>query len=296
MTNQTVNSLYEDGLEAANAMGQITDSVGDSRAQIILSLQHAPDNKFSATHDHPVSLHTDAMVKDIESITVLMRDIRDRQLAQEGKTLADKFAKTSDLYIRDGIRPARAAVLDGDYTRANEILQVKVNPLYQAAHGDAEALLGQLLDSARAAHDLAGERYLLVRNVCFAGGLIGLMLIAWSGRLLIRAVVEPLNEAAAVANAVTSGDLTRQIEITSDDETGQLLKYIRYHRGNRQYCLSDQHPGVERRSGSRQGRRPGPRFCGDGGRSSRLGTAQCRGGEGNQGPHRRFGGQSRRGR
>jgi len=41
-----------------------------------------------------------------------------------------------------------------------------------------------------------------------------LVLAAWIGFLLIRAIVRPINEAVTVANAVASGDLTSKIEVT----------------------------------------------------------------------------------
>ena len=57
--------------------------------------------------------------------------------------------------------------------------------------------------------------------IAFAVGgvLIGLIL----GFFISRAITKPLNEAVKVANQLANGDLTARIDVTSKDETGQLL-------------------------------------------------------------------------
>ncbi|RXZ38720.1 HAMP domain-containing protein [Oxalobacteraceae bacterium CAVE-383] len=47
--------------------------------------------------------------------------------------------------------------------------------------------------------------------------------IACMGLMLARKIVNALNEAVTIAQTVASGDLTKQIEVKSNDETGKLL-------------------------------------------------------------------------
>jgi methyl-accepting chemotaxis protein len=61
---------------------------------------------------------------------------------------------------------------------------------------------------------------------------IGVLLAMIIGFLLMRAIVKPLNEAIAVANAVASGDLTSRIEANSTNETGRLLQALKTMNDN----------------------------------------------------------------
>jgi methyl-accepting chemotaxis protein len=54
----------------------------------------------------------------------------------------------------------------------------------------------------------------------------------WIGFILIRAIVNPINEAVALANAVASGDLTSKIESNTNDETGLLLQALKSMNDN----------------------------------------------------------------
>ena len=60
-----------------------------------------------------------------------------------------------------------------------------------------------------------------------AAMILGVSLAIIIGLLLIRAIVNPLNEAITVANAVASGDLTSRIEVNSTNETGRLLQALK---------------------------------------------------------------------
>ncbi len=62
--------------------------------------------------------------------------------------------------------------------------------------------------------------------------ILGVSLAIIIGFLLIRAIVGPLNEAIAVANAVAAGDLTSRIEANSTNETGRLLQALKTMNDN----------------------------------------------------------------
>lgn len=49
-------------------------------------------------------------------------------------------------------------------------------------------------------------------------------LLAW---LITRSITAPINNAVKVAQTVAAGDLTSRIEVTSSDETGQLMQALK---------------------------------------------------------------------
>ena len=56
---------------------------------------------------------------------------------------------------------------------------------------------------------------------------IALLLSIALGFFITRAITRPLNQAVTVAQTVAAGDLTSRIEVTSKDETGQLLQALK---------------------------------------------------------------------
>jgi len=81
--------------------------------------------------------------------------------------------------------------------------------------------------AASKANDLTDQLYatsltMMLALIAAAVG-IGMTL----GLVISRSITQPLNEAVRVAETVAAGDLTSRIEVTSKDETGQLLNALK---------------------------------------------------------------------
>ncbi|OWY29334.1 methyl-accepting chemotaxis protein [Herbaspirillum robiniae] len=90
----------------------------------------------------------------------------------------------------------------------------------------------------REASDAVHAQYEEARNLTL--GLIGLAIlfavaVAWQ---LTRSITLPLNHAVRLARTVADGDLTSRIEVTSRDETGQLLGALQTMNGNLQKIVT----------------------------------------------------------
>lgn len=80
-----------------------------------------------------------------------------------------------------------------------------------------EKLTKESVDQAQADYTAA---FNLMMGLFIGAVVIGVLI----SYLVTRSITRPLNEAVAVANQLAAGDLTAQIEVTSKDETGQLLQ------------------------------------------------------------------------
>ena len=45
----------------------------ENRSQIMLALQHDPRSEYSSLHDHPVSMHLEAIEKNAEEISAAFK-------------------------------------------------------------------------------------------------------------------------------------------------------------------------------------------------------------------------------
>ncbi len=63
--------------------------------------------------------------------------------------------------------------------------------------------------------------------VLVGGGLLAAAIAAFVAYLLANNITRPLNQAVGLAQRVAAGDLTSRIDVTSNDETGQLMAALR---------------------------------------------------------------------
>jgi methyl-accepting chemotaxis protein len=72
------------------------------------------------------------------------------------------------------------------------------------------------------------------RNLILGAGLAATLIAILAATYIARSVVNPINEAVAMASSVAAGDLTSavQIDTTRQDETGQLLAELSKMRGS----------------------------------------------------------------
>ncbi|XLZ70110.1 methyl-accepting chemotaxis protein [Massilia sp. SR12] len=73
---------------------------------------------------------------------------------------------------------------------------------------------------------VANEAYASSRKLMVVLTVAAAALAAWVAWWVTRSITQPLNRAVGVAEAVAGGDLTQRIDVTSSDETGQLLQAL----------------------------------------------------------------------
>jgi methyl-accepting chemotaxis protein len=130
--------------------------------------------------------------------TQYQEDIKKAEEIIAGEKLSEKLESTK--YVQHTIRDLAHSVDE----RLTDLVKIKEKDAEAAA-----ASSNKLYDDSRAV------------MIAFAVGgvLIGLFL----GFFISRSITKPLNDAVKVANQLADGDLTARIDITSKDETGQLL-------------------------------------------------------------------------
>jgi len=126
------------------------------------------------------------------------------------------------------MKKAIALGMSDDDAAAAEALIKDVRPHQQASFKDLGALIDLQRDGMRNAvgsvHRDAAQGSQIMLALAAAAGVCG-GLLAWG---LQRSVVRPIRKAASVARTVASGDLTSKIEVTSRDETGELLLAMKH--------------------------------------------------------------------
>jgi len=226
LANRDLARIEQRHLAATRLIDEALQLMGENSRQAMLGLQHNPASPFNRLHDHPLSVHTDAIVANHQRIDALLDALTQR--LTEPALAADfaAFVEARRRYADEGLRPARQALLDGRFDEANLILLTRINPRFQEAKDAAQRLTTALAQAAHADFEAAERRALLIRLFALGGSLIALLLIGLSARHLFAAIARPLDAAKGYLDRIAEGDFRQAIPIDGRDETGQLLQRI----------------------------------------------------------------------
>jgi len=156
----------------------------------------------------------------------LLAQMRDAIQSEQGRALLAQMEQETATYQRgqdDVIRLVQAGEMDA----AHALMGGDMRPLLlrlKAATGEQAALQKEI--AARAAQE-AGATYRSTSLLMWGLGAAALLLAGLVAWLITRSITRPLNQALEVANTVAAGDLTSRIEVTTHDETGQLLAALK---------------------------------------------------------------------
>jgi len=136
--------------------------------------------------------------------------------------------------LEDAYRPALAfyeeattkffpAVLAGDSATAGTLLRTSLKENY-ASHRQQIDRLVKLVDDDCKKDEAAAARTLKISNILLYAAGFGILLVSALLSLFIsRSVTRPLKRCVEIADRLATGDLTGEISVHSQDETGHLM-------------------------------------------------------------------------
>ena len=195
------------------------------RATLNLLLNTNPDQ---IKRNHDVIANAIKLIgENMQQLDKLITTEHGRKLFNTIQQSRSAYAANSDKILKliDGGQRDEAIALT--YDQANFTLRQKY-------FEDVSALVAFQDKIMRDASDAVTAQYIAARNLTLglmAAALVFAIGVAW---LLTRGITRPLNHAVELARTVANGDLTSRIEVTSKDETGQLLDALRTMNDNLQ--------------------------------------------------------------
>jgi len=227
-----MNAIDRDAGEIVEAqrlaadMSRILVLMDDNRVQLLLSLQHDPASPFHTLHDHPLSIHTEKIQQNIAEISERVESIKLTPKNAEEAKLLDEFAQARGAFVKDGLLPARDALLAGDFGKTNEIYIKQMAPLFLDArkHGDAFEKI-TLVHVARTSEHAHAE-FAADRTILLVAGAAGLALAAFFAVLVGRSITTPLSAVTEIAEfSVCHDDFTRAVPVSGKDDEISRLAY-----------------------------------------------------------------------
>ena len=222
--NQKVAEMYEQREEPVRLLGRISKLMAESNIQVLQGLQHDPNGQYARFHEHPLTQHTDQLQKNIAEIDSLWESYQASIHSEDQRALAKSYQEARKNFMAEGLLPARQALLEGHYADANQLRQLKINPLYKEANGKAEEILKYLADASKTDFIASKAHYEQVRlwTLLVILCVVGLAIIG--AVLLIRSIKRPVRDVVSTLENVSQGKYSNVIDVTHNDELGKALQ------------------------------------------------------------------------
>jgi methyl-accepting chemotaxis protein len=216
--NQDMNSMYEDRLVALGQLDKVVRGLekNEVAAARLVSVDAAQVPALLAEVDR-----NNAVIGD------QWKAYMATYLTPDEARMAKDFDQARARFLDEALVPLLAAIRANNIPQATELLQTKMPERFAAVNNTIDGLIKLQLDEANRENQQSRSMYEMVRLVCLAGMALGLLVAAVVGTMLIRGIVRPLEAAVSVAHAVAAGDLTQEIEVRSNDETGRLMRALK---------------------------------------------------------------------
>ncbi len=212
-TNKIVEDLYPKTEIAHNIINNVNQISLAVRNSLLFVDNQMISNEIASIRDKQKK--NSELIDKIESVT---EPGTGRELVNKIKESRQKFNVSLDKLIELGSTDGAAA---SQYL-INEFRGVNAEYL-----GNIDDLIKYQAELMTQGGNASGDSYTASRNILIIMTVLSALLSVLFGFWIIRSITGPLHQAVEVASAVAKGDLTQRIEVTSMDETGQLLHALR---------------------------------------------------------------------
>ena len=201
--------------EAANTINAITRA----NARRTMELFFAQD----AAYTSKINQHIETNKKVInDAVQVLETMIH----TDEGKTLLADFKDKRTRYVQSFGKVSKL-LAEENKAEANKVLIEETLPTLDAVQDSVQKLVALERRIVEASGAEVKERIVSTRALIIGLGLLGVLMGGLFSYWITRSITRPIHEAVKVAQTVAAGDLSSQIEVTSKDETGELLQALK---------------------------------------------------------------------
>ena len=228
--NETLNLVVSDRYMK---MGLVTD-MRSATAAIAISLRNMmlSDNRDDMKKQEGMIIEAKNKVGD--AVEQLQKSI----VLPKGKELLQQALDNRVKYV-DGYKVLINIINEGKKDEAQAYLQNVLRPILGAYQGSLSKFNDFQTELVQAAVKEAADSYIMARNVMLALVGIALAMAAGIAFWVTRSITKPLNIAVNVSNRLAEGDLTARIDVTSKDETGQLLAAMQNMVGKLSQVVTD---------------------------------------------------------
>ena len=215
--NASLKTVYEDRLVSAGQLDMVIRLILRNQLLVAKALTGDPAK---------INQEMETVDKNTLAASKIWGEYMATYLTPDEKKLAEQFAQARKEFLEEGLKPAMAAARAQDIKLASEILNGKMTERFDKVRDILNSLIQLQLEEGKSEYENSQSFFEKFR--IFSISIIVLALVFGSvlGYWLIRGITRPLDYAVRISQNIADGDLTQQIRVESNDETGKLLQAL----------------------------------------------------------------------
>ncbi|MCK9237475.1 MAG: methyl-accepting chemotaxis protein [Thiopseudomonas sp.] len=215
--NNSLDEVYREHMVPMSLASQIAQNVEHERTQLLLMLQHDPDSAFLDLHNHPISMHTDAITQSRAETKQLLVQLEAIELDADEKKMLQ--AGVQNLASMQGnVDVALTHMTRNNFYNANEQLLTKVNPTVAAVAVEVDALTQSMLNDAQQKFIHAEKQYADILKLFIVLLVLGGATIMFLTQRVVCSIREAVKLISSASTQMAEGDTTVRVNYQGQDE------------------------------------------------------------------------------
>ena len=246
----SLGALHDKSLQRILLAESINESVVQSRMQMLLAFQHAPDSPLASLHEHPVSEHLDLVKHNLSQGMEWQKELNSMiDAGMEKDMFAEAMRVQNDWNSKLNVLVGQMAAGDFSSDLMSRFLATgrEEGDMLVALVG---AFKGLQVTQADEAFQAADERYhvsILVFALCVLFGGLPATLLSVS---LLKRMQAGFKQAHRTAQAIAAGDISQRVSSSGKDEITELLVQMEDMRSHLHDIISKVRSGAEAIAGA----------------------------------------------
>jgi methyl-accepting chemotaxis protein len=242
--------IHDQAMQRALMAEESVSATVQNRLQVLLAFQHAPENPLAAVHDHPTSIHLDAIADTRVKANAINKAMEDGIVDAEERKLYEA-TKPIRAAWRDKLDETTTAIRSGNYSA--EVLE----RFLVASRTEGEAVVQSMgafrdyqVSRGKQAYEEAQQYYergLWVFGLTTALGGIPATFLALT---LLGRMRSGFSMAIDTAHEIADNNLSRPVAHAGHDEIGTLLGQMETMRQNLHHIISQVRRGADAIAGA----------------------------------------------
>jgi methyl-accepting chemotaxis protein len=219
--------------EAANSVNALTRA----NARRTMELLIAPDQAYRAKVNAHIEANKEAINRELATLDALVH-------APEAKALLAEIKEERAAYVA-AFEKVRKLVAEENLSAASNIMVAETLPTLDSLQDSIKRLVDFQAKLVKASGASVQQDIYFARNFMLWVGIGAVLAGLWFAYRITRSITVPLGRAVKITQTVAGGDLTSTIEVTSKDETGQLLQALSDMNGSLHQIVGQVRAGTD---------------------------------------------------
>ncbi|MDA8231543.1 MAG: methyl-accepting chemotaxis protein [Magnetospirillum sp.] len=222
--NDDLTEIYNQQLLPVSQLSRINDLMRQDIQSLLVAA-------ISRANDATTAKYIDSVEANANETRRLLEAFRHAAMPTEERALLDEWQQKRDAFVAQGVDPTIAALREGNFIDAEDIILGIAMPRYTKAEAKLNALFAFQLALADKTREHADSRYASTRAILIGGALLALILGSLAAYVTIRAITGPLARLIQAVARLGEGESDVTVPgADRTDEIGPLAKALEHWR------------------------------------------------------------------